>query len=109
MMLYIQVCHPESLLLFHHHYHHHYWQSSPFLALDFLRNSVRLHPVFTSSYFATLILLQDKVLDFLSTPRLEEQIPVFRPSGTEWPNYILMHQVLFLSSSTTHKAAVDVF
>jgi hypothetical protein len=71
VILYIQVCHPESLLLFHHHHnhnhnrrrrhHHHHRQSSPFLATAFLRNSVRFHPVFTSLDFATLILLQNKV------------------------------------------------
>jgi hypothetical protein len=49
-------------------HHRHHWQISPFLAIA-LEDSARLHPVFTSSDFATLIYLQSKVVSFASNPQ----------------------------------------
>jgi hypothetical protein len=58
-----------------------HWQNSPFLAIAFLRRLSQIcleldHPVFTSFYFATIIVLQNKVAS-LAPPNLEDQVSVF--------------------------------
>jgi hypothetical protein len=48
---------------------HHYWQNSPYGPQPSLEYPARLHPVFTSFDFTTIIFLQTKVVSLASNPK----------------------------------------
>jgi hypothetical protein len=61
--------------------YHHYWQIVPFRAIAFLGRFCQIYPflrvrpsVFTYLDFATIVVLQGKVVSLASNPNLDHQV-----------------------------------
>jgi hypothetical protein len=75
-----------------------------------LEDSVRFDLVFTSLYFATIIILQSKVVNPASNPQPGGPgLCIYVPPVTGWPRYTPRHRFPFSSPSTTRRGRVEVF
>jgi hypothetical protein len=75
-----------------------------------LEDSARLHLVFTSLDFETIILLQSRVVSVESNPPTWRTRSLYLfPPVTGRTSYTPRHQVPFSSPSTTRRAKVGVF